>query len=185
MTLVVSKRTQRLVTIGLIVAAALILSMDLLIPGDDDSDPSPAIIVGDPGTSAADGGGATGGAATGGGDAPATSSPIEGFLPRSGEGSACREPVGVDLIPGYAATLTINGIAIAPEQMNVITNAEGEISNEQTASRTLSQFTFGPEENCPNGEIIRATNNQVQVCVYRLEDGPANCSLTSFSFDVL
>ena len=182
----VSRKTQRLVTIGLVVAAALILGMDLFIAEGDDNDASPAIIGGSPtGSSTADDAPA-GAAATGDGGGPTgASSPIEGFLPQSGEASACREPVGVDLIPGYAATLTINGIAIAPEQMNVITDADGEITNEQTASRTLSQYTFGPEENCPNGEIIRATDNQLQVCVYRLEDGPANCSLSTFSFDVL
>jgi hypothetical protein len=118
-------------------------------------------------------------------DATTPISPIEGFLPRSGEASACREPVGVDLIDGYGATLTINGVVIPPEQMNVKLDSDGEITDEVTASRSLSQYTFGPEESCPNGEILRATNNVVQACVYRLEDGPGSCVITEFTFDVL
>ena len=119
------------------------------------------------------------------GEAPTPVSPIEGFLPRSGEASACREPVGVDLIPGYAATLTINGVEIPPERMNVVVDEDGEITEELTASRTLFVYTFGPEPDCPNGEILRATNNVMRACVYRLEDGPANCRISEVTFDVL
>lgn len=121
----------------------------------------------------------------GSGETATPVSPIEGFLPRSGEASACREPVGVDLIPGYAATLTINGVVIPPEQMNVVTNEDGEITEELTASRTLFVYTFGPEPDCPNGEILRATNNVMRACIYRLEDGPANCRISEVTFDVL
>ena len=111
--------------------------------------------------------------------------PIEGFLPRSGAGSACREPVGVDLVEGFGATLTINGVSIAPEQMNVVLGAGGETTNEVTASRSLGHYTFGPELDCPNGAVIRATNNVMQACVYRLVEGPGACVVTEFSFDAL
>jgi hypothetical protein len=112
-------------------------------------------------------------------------SPIEGFLPRSGAGSACREPVGVDLIDGYGAVLTINGIRIAPEQMNVVLGPDGVPTREITASRSLGHYTFGPEEECPNGAVIRATDNVMQVCVYRLAEGPESCIISEFSFDAL
>jgi hypothetical protein len=112
-------------------------------------------------------------------------SPIEAFLPQSGEASACREPVGVDLIDGYAATLTINGTAIPPDQMNVNLSEDGELTGVITASRSLGHYTYGPEEDCPNGAVLRPTNNLMQVCVYRLEDGPGSCTVTERVFDAL
>ncbi len=158
-------------------AAALALGIGAVYQGDRLPDEASPVVVG----------GSTGDDSQGGavGDTPTAVSPIEGFLPRSGEASACREPVGVDLIPGYAATLTINGVVIPPEQMHVFTDEDGEITQELTASRTLFQYTFGPEPDCPNGEILRATNNVMRACVYRLEDGPANCTITEMTFDVL
>lgn len=116
---------------------------------------------------------------------PQAVNPIEGFLPRSGEGSACREAVGVDLIDGFAATLTINGITIAAEEMNVVLNEDGEPTNEVTASRSLGHYTFGPEPACPNGSVIRATDNVMQACVYRLIEGPGTCVVSEISFDAL
>lgn len=175
---VIDQKRQRLVTLALVVGAGIALGIGALYQGDRLPDEPTNVIVGE-------GSGAGGAPAAPADDEPAPVSPIEGFLPRSGEASACREPVGVDLIPGYAATLTINGVRIAPEQMNVITDEEGEITGELTATRSLSQYTFGPEADCPNGEILRATNNVMQACVYRLEDGPGSCVVTEITFDVL
>ncbi len=111
--------------------------------------------------------------------------PVEGFLPKGGEASACSEPVGVTLAPGYAATLTINGIQIPPDQMNVKLDANGQPTKEVTASRSLGQYTFGPEPNCPRGKVLRPTQNVVQACVYRIEDGPTNCVVAEHTFDAL
>ncbi|MGF1596482.1 MAG: hypothetical protein ACFCVK_06055 [Acidimicrobiales bacterium] len=177
----ISKTNQRLVTGGLVGAAFAALVFGALYQDDRPIDET-QVIGNDQAPPGANGGAAaTGGAAT----TAAPSSPIEGFFPASGQASACREPVGVDLIPGYAATLTINGVAIPPERMNVVLDADGEITDQISASRSLSQYTYGPEENCPNGEIIRATDNVLQVCVYRLEDGPAGCAISEIRFDVL
>ena len=170
-------------TVGLVGVAGLALIIGAAFQGERLPEDQRPVVVG-AGTSN-DGGGDSGGAANPAETSPVATNPIEGFFPRSGEASACREPVGVDLIDGYAATLTINGVRIPAEQMNVNLNDDGEITDEATASRTLSVFTFGPEDNCPNGEILRATNNVVQACVYRLIDGPASCVITEFSFDVL
>lgn len=118
--------------------------------------------------------------------APAAAvNPIEGWFPRSGEGSACREAVGVDLIGGFGANLTINGVAIGQNQMNVNLDAEGEATNEITASRSLGHYTFGPEPDCPNGDILRATKNVIQACVYRLVEGPDGCVVSEFTFDLV
>lgn len=170
----ISHTQQRLITTALLLVAAGALALGIAYQGE-------RLPEGPNG----DGTGAT--IATGAvpvGPDPAVS-PIEGFLPRSGAGSACREPVGIDLIEGYAAVLTINGIKIAPEQMNVALGPDGEPTREITASRSLGHYTFGPEEDCPNGAVIRATNNVMQACVYRLTEGPAGCVTSEFSFDAL
>jgi hypothetical protein len=84
--------------------------------------------------------------------------------------------VGVDLIPGYAASLIINGQTLAAEELN----------NVESAGRTLDQYTYGPEPDCPNGVLLRPQNNTVQACVYRIVDGPESCELTQpFAFDAL
>lgn len=111
--------------------------------------------------------------------------PVERFLPVSGQASACREPVGVDLVPGYGATLTINGISIGPDEMNVARDAQGNVTGQLSASRSLGHYTYGPEEACPNGRVLRATDNLLQACVYRLEEGPATCVVTEYRFSVL
>ena len=107
--------------------------------------------------------------------------PIEAFLPSSPTGANCREPVGVDLIPGYAATLVINGKRIPPEEMNGADPTTGAIP----AGRTQGRYTFGPEENCPNGEFLRPRDNTLQACVYKVEEGPESCAVSQFTFDAL
>jgi hypothetical protein len=109
--------------------------------------------------------------------APAPTGPIEGFLPKSGEASACSEEIGVDLAPGFGAKLTINGTEIAPEEMNVNLDEEGNISDVVTASRSLGQYTFSPEDNCPNGSLLRPLDNVLEVCIYRLSDNTQACAV--------
>lgn len=102
--------------------------------------------------------------------------PVEGWFPRSGQGSTCSEPVGIDLAPGYGAVLSINGNILPDDMMNP----------PGSAGRSLGHYTYGPEEDCPNGEFLRPRDNQVQACVYRLDEGPATCQLTEvFTFDAL
>jgi hypothetical protein len=33
--------------------------------------------------------------------------------------------------------------------------------------------------------VLRPTNNVLRACIYRVEDGPANCVIEENSFDVL
>lgn len=124
-------------------------------------------------------GGAVAGPVNGG-----VTSPIEGWFPQSGAGSGCREPVGVDLIGGYGAILTINGVTIAPEEMNVVLDENGEPTEQISASRSLGHYTFGPEVNCPNDDVLRATDNLIQACVYQLVEGPDACVMAEFTFDL-
>lgn len=106
--------------------------------------------------------------------------PIQGWFPQAGEGSGCSEPVGVDLIPGYSAILTINGITIAPEDTNALVSIDSNNdgitdATAISAGASQGQITWGPEEDCPFGLILRPTNNRVSACIYRVEDGPENC----------
>lgn len=106
--------------------------------------------------------------------------PIERWFPQAGEGSGCSEPVGVDLIPGYSALLTINGTPIAPEDTNAListdTNNDGITDvTAFSAGGSQGEVTWGPEEDCPFGLLLRPTNNRVSACIYRIEEGPENC----------
>lgn len=102
--------------------------------------------------------------------------PIQGWFPQSGAGSACSEAVGVDLIPGYSAILTINGVEIPPEETNVMVDSNGDgVADAVSAGGSQGQITWGPEPDCPFGEILRATANTVSACIYRTVDGPAGC----------
>lgn len=132
------------------------------------------------------GGGAQSQGAAGGSGTPTPTGAIEGFLPQSGEASACREAVGVDLAPGFGAFLTINGIEIAPEQMNVVLDDDGSITSEITASRSIGHYTFAPDESCPNGRFLRAVDNRLEVCVFRLTDANQTCAFRAeHNFDAL
>ncbi len=156
--MVVSPQRQRLIIVALLglAFAAIVTASVFSAPTE------PAAVV------------FTGSAADGGGDrtdqdGDATEllvNPVEGWLPAAGDGTACSERVGVDLIPGYAATLEINGIQIPIEEMN------------NDAGASLGQYTWGPEEDCPFGSVLRPTDNRVVACIYRHEEGPENCVLT-------
>lgn len=181
----------------LIMAAMVAVALGAIVLGviyQDDNRLDEPVIVGAgtsaPATETGGGSGAAGGSAAGVGQASDSAavgtSAIEGFLPRSGEASACREEVGVDLAAGFGAKLTINGIEIAPEQMNVNLDENGEISEVITASRSLGQYTFKPDDNCPNGTLLRPVDNVLEVCVYRLSDATEACTLrTEKVFDAL
>lgn len=179
-----SRAKQRVITGGVLILAGAAMALGIIYQGDRTLDEPLAASGAATSTSLEPSSDVLGA----GGTAPPSTTvtnPIEGFLPRSGEASACREPVGVDLVDGYAATLTINGTLIAPEQMNVNLDADGNPTEVITASRSLGQYTYGPEEDCPNGEVLRPTGNVIQACVYRLDDGPGSCQVTEWTFDVL
>ncbi len=158
-----SANVQRLVTVGVLLAAVGALVLAAAYQSDDQPDNEAAI--------------------TGGGLVPEGSateptipiSPIERWLPATGEGTTCREPVGVDLIPGYEAILTINGQRIDVEDMN----APG------SAGRSLGQFTWGPEDGCPRSGLLRPENNTVEACVYLITDGPDSCITSVTTFNAL
>ena len=134
----------------------------------------------------------TGSAADGGGERDAETavldvSPVEGWFPQTGVGSTCTEPVGIDLLPGYAAILVINGEPIPDNELNIYDNPDAPPGERVlTASGALGRYTWGPEEDCPNGRLLRPEGNSVSACVYRIEQGPNGCrQYGPFEFDAL
>jgi hypothetical protein len=177
-----SRGVQRLIMGAMVAVAVLAIVVGALYQEQDRLGGGPVVVGGDASAPVTTSGGSAGAGSpddgqesADGGDGDTSGGPIEGYLPRSGEASACREEVGVDLIPGYGAELTINGIEIAPEAMNVNLDASGNITNEITASRSLGHYTFRPEDNCPNGTYLRPVGNVLEVCVYRLSDPSRRC----------
>ncbi len=155
------------ITIGLLVLVAF-LCLGVAIAFSGDTSPSTPVFSG----SAADGGGDR----SADPDAPPVTldvDPVLGWFPAAGEGSGCSEVVGVRLLPGYTAILTINGTVIPEEETNVYTDFENRVLS---AGGSQGQVTWGPEEGCPFGTILRPTSNQVVACIYRVEDGPTNCT---------
>lgn len=188
----VTRTQQRLITWGLLALAALALIMGALYQADTptaDNEVVKGLADPTPSTTAATGGGAVGGGGAVAGQTTTTApgtDPVEAFLPRSGEASACQEAVGVDLRPGWAATLEINGIPIPNDQLNITTDENGQqVPGERSASRALGQYTFGPESDCPNGKVLRPTDNVLRACIYRVQEGPASCVIKESTFDVL
>lgn len=164
---ITSAGRQRTVIIGLvgIAVVALVVAAKFSAP----TTPSAAVLTG----TAADGGGDRSDQENG--QSVLLVDPVEGWLPAAGDGTACSERVGIDLIPGYAATLQINGVDIADEDMNNYIGPDGA----QDAGASIGEFTWGPEEDCPHGELLRPTDNRVIACVYRVEEGRANCRTTA------
>lgn len=165
----ISQTNQRFAMIAMVAVAFLAIVLGVVYQDDNRLD-EPRIVGGDASSNSAGGGGAAPA-----NEAVVVSGPIEGFLPKSGEASACSEAIGVDLVAGYGAKLTINGTEIPPEQMNVNLDENGAVSNVITASRSLGQYTFEAGDNCPNGSLLRPLDNVLEVCVYRLDDISERC----------
>lgn len=105
---------------------------------------------------------------------------IEDFLPRGGDAVACEEDVGVDLANGYGARLTINGKDVPEEIMDLARDPEGEvIPGRKSAFRSIGYYTFRPDDNCPNGQWLRPVDNVLDVCVFRLDDPGQECTVRS------
>ncbi len=159
-----------LIGVGLAIAALMIVLATVYSGSDNTNIEAP--ISGGP----VDGGGDRNDEEAG--ETPLDVNPIEAFLPRTGQGSTCTEAVGVDLIPGFSAILTINGVRIPDEDIN---GADGIA----TAGSSLGEVSWGPEEGCPRGAILRPQGNRLEACVYRNTDGPESCRNWIHTFDAL
>lgn len=101
--------------------------------------------------------------------------PVEGWFPQGGQAAACTEGVGVDLAPGFRASLTINGVPIPDDQLN----------GAESAAATLNRYTWGPEPDCPRGAILRPEANVLEACVWRVGEPASTCRPYRFTFDAL
>ncbi len=190
----ISQRRQRLITGAMVATAFGALALGVVYQDENRLD-EPVIVGLNPdddanpdGNSQSGDSNATGTTLAGGNAAevPTAGGAIEGLLPEGGEASACSEPIGVDLASGFGAKLTINGIEIAPEEMNVNLDDNGDITNVITPSRSLGHFTFAAQDNCPNGRFLRPLENVLEICVFRFDDPSEGCTLeTEYIFDAL
>ncbi|MGI9621594.1 MAG: hypothetical protein ACR2PK_02060 [Acidimicrobiales bacterium] len=74
---------------------------------------------------------------------------IEALLPAEGSEVLRQSQVGIDLIAGYEAELTINGTPIPPDQVNVFRNPDdpGESAEQAGAfATTINRFVYQPLE---------------------------------------
>lgn len=160
----VSSSTRRLLSLAALAAAVGLLVLGALYQAD--TSPEDVAITGEE----------LGGSAAPPPDVAApASTPIEGWFPRGGQAAACREPVGVDLAPGYRASLTINGVPIPEDDLNP----------SGTASATLNHVTWGPELDCPRGDVLRPEGNVVEACVWRAEEPASGCVTYRYEFRTL
>lgn len=162
---------QSLVVVGGLALASCALALAVIYSGDQQS--GPAVLSGaNTGLASGPTGGVT---------------PIEGWFPITGKAGACSEKIGIDLIAGYAATLTVNGVPIPPEAMNTFDRPDVNDPSVTVLSSdgSLDRYTWGPEGDCPNGEILRTGRNLVVACVYQTGDNPLNCLNYQYAFEVL
>ncbi len=86
---------------------------------------------------------------------------IETLIPEANSEVLRQSAVGIDLISGYAAELTINGIPIPPDQINVLRDEENPRESASTGgsfSSTLNRFVFQPLEGRAVPELLGGRN---------------------------
>jgi hypothetical protein len=82
---------------------------------------------------------------------------IEGLLPERNAEVLRQTEIGIDLAPGYAAELVIDGVAIPEDEMNILRDVENP--NASSSARgsfgtTLNRFTFQPLEGRAIEELL-------------------------------
>ena len=74
---------------------------------------------------------------------------IEALFPEPDAEVLRQTSIGIDLIAGYEAELTINGVPIPPDQINVLRDLENPRESAQTSGTfgsTLNRFLYQPLE---------------------------------------
>ena len=93
--------------------------------------------------------------------------------------------VGIDLAPGHAAELEINGVPIPPDQVNVFRDeADPEASSEQQGGfdSTLNRFEYQPLEGRAVPEL-KGDENCVVATFWPLSD-PGDTETVEWCFTV-
>jgi len=86
---------------------------------------------------------------------------IEALIPEADSEVLRQSAVGIDLTSGYDAQLTINGIPIPPDQINVLRSEENPRESAGTGgsfSSTLNRFVFQPLDGRAVPELLGGRN---------------------------
>lgn len=86
---------------------------------------------------------------------------IEALVPEADSEVLRQSTVGIDLISGYEAELTINGIPIPPDQINVLRDVENPLESATTGGSfgsTLNRFVFQPLNGRAVPELLGGKN---------------------------
>jgi hypothetical protein len=115
---------------------------------------------------------------------------IEELLPAEGAEVLRQTPVGIDLIDGYDANLYVNGVAIPPDQVNVLRDSENPEEaapdasgqNVTNSSAAINRFQFSPA----SGQVIESLpgdRNCARAEFWPLDD-PTNVRSVEWCFTV-
>ncbi len=110
---------------------------------------------------------------------------IEALFPARGDEVLRQSQVGIDLVAGYEAELVINGVAIPPDQVNVLRNAENpdeSAAEAGTFSTTINRFLYQPLEGRAVPEL-KGDENCVVATFWPIAD-PDDIRTTSWCFTV-
>lgn len=86
---------------------------------------------------------------------------IEALVPEADSEVLRQSTVGIDLISGYEAELTINGISIPPDQINILRDVENPRESATTGGSfgsTLNRFVFQPLNGRAVPELLGGRN---------------------------
>ena len=97
---------------------------------------------------------------------------IESLLPEPDSEVLRQSFVGIDLISGYEAELTINGVPIPPDEINVLRDLENPRESAETSGSfgsTLNRFLYQPLEGRSVPELL-GDRNCVSAVYWPLSD---------------
>jgi len=86
---------------------------------------------------------------------------IEALIPEADSEVLRQSTVGIDLISGYEAELTENGISIPPDQINILRDVENPRESATTGGSfgsTLNRFVFQPLNGRAVPELLGGRN---------------------------
>ena len=111
---------------------------------------------------------------------------IESLLPEPGSEVLRQSFVGIDLIAGYEAELTINGTPIPPDQINILRDLDNPRKSAETSGSfgsTLNRFLYQPLEGRAVPELL-GDRNCVSAVYWPLSD-PEKRQIIEWCFTAL
>ena len=111
---------------------------------------------------------------------------IEALFPEPDAEVLRQTSIGIDLIAGYEAELTINGVPIPPDQINVLRDLDNPRESAQTSGTfgsTLNRFLYQPLEGRAVPELQGDSN--CVIAVYWPISDPTDRSTIEWCFTAL